>query len=280
MKSAPRLVSGFAQVNGARLYYEMAGDGYPLVLIHAGIADSRMWDSQFGPLSKHFRVVRYDVRGFGKSDPAKSSFSHRDDLYQLLRFLKIDKTYLLGLSMGGGTAIDFAIEHPGMVAALIPVASGLSGHEASEELKERENQTDAAFKSGDLARTVELEIQTWVDGPNRDPSQVDRRVRELVREMDTYTTSRYIGQPTPIPGTPLKPPAISRLAKIRAPTMIIVGDQDVPDILEVSKLLESGIPNSRRVVVSGAAHMVNMEKPAEFNRLVFEFLQEQGSKLS
>ena len=280
MASTARPSTGFAQVNGASLYYEMAGEGHPLVLVHAGIADSRMWDGQFGPFSKHFRVIRYDVRGFGKSDPPKGSFTHRDDLYQLLRFLKIDKANLVGLSMGGGMGIDFAIEHPDMVAALIPVASGLSGHESSQELKERESKVDAAFKAGDLASTVELEIQIWVDGPNRDPSQVDRKVRELIREMDTFTTARYIRQPMPMPGTPLKPPAISRLAEIRAPTMIIVGDQDVRDILEISKLLESGIPNARRVVVPGAAHMVNMEKPAEFNRLVLEFLQGQASKLS
>lgn len=278
--ASTRVASGFAQVNGARLYYETAGEGPPLVLIHAGIADNRMWDNQFELFSKHFRAVRYDVRGFGKSDVAKSVFSHRDDLCQLMRFLNIDKAYLIGLSMGGGMVIDFAIEHPEMVTALIPVASGLSGHEPSSELKAKEEQVDAAFKAGDVARTVELDVRTWVDGPNRDPSQVDRTVREKVRQMDTDTTSRYVGQPAPISGKPLQPPAISRLAEIRAPTMIIVGDQDVQDIMATSELLESGIANARRIVISGAAHMVNMEKAEEFNRLVLEFLQGQASRAS
>ena len=106
---APRRASGFAEVNGTRLYYETAGRGLEVVLIHGGLVDSRLWDAQVGPLSKRFRVVRYDLRGFGRSAAADGPFSHLEDLRALLDFLKIERASLVGLSLGGIIAADFAL---------------------------------------------------------------------------------------------------------------------------------------------------------------------------
>lgn len=118
--------AGFADVNGARLHYEMAGEGHPLIMIHAGIANLHYWDDQWEPFARAYRVVRYDIRGYGKSVMPPGPFNVRDDLHGLMGHLAIDHAYLMGASIGGGLIIDFALEHPEMVDALIPVVSGLS----------------------------------------------------------------------------------------------------------------------------------------------------------
>lgn len=118
---------GFAAINGANLYYEVAGSGHPLVLVHAGIADNRMWDDQFSAFANQYRVIRFDQRGYGQSPPMEGEFARHNDLYELLKFLKVERAYLIGCSMGGRVCLDFALEHPDIAAALIMVGSGPSG---------------------------------------------------------------------------------------------------------------------------------------------------------
>ncbi len=262
-----QVTTGFADVSGARLYYEMAGAGHPLVLTHAGIADRRMWDDQFEVFARHYKVIRWDVRGYGKSTTPRVPYSGRGDLFGLMRVLDVERAHLVGLSMGGRISIDFALEYPQMVSALIPVASGLSGYQSPPN--PIGDEIEAAIKQGDVARAVELELRRWVDGPNRTPDQVDPRVREKVRQMDTdaFAYSAEEGQ-----YQPLDPPAIGRLGEIRVPTLIIVGDQDVPYIVDIAERLAAGIEGAKKTVISGAAHMVNMERPDEFNGIALEFL--------
>src|SRR5262249_13492382 len=121
MAEAISPLNGFAEVEGGQLYYETAGTGHPLTLIHAGVADGRMWDDQFLTFAQHYRVIRYDARGFGRSRTESVSFSNRRDLYDLLRHLGVEKTYVMGVSRGGQIATDFTLERPEMVDALIPV---------------------------------------------------------------------------------------------------------------------------------------------------------------
>ena len=123
-----RINSGFAKVNATKLYYEIRGEGHLLVLIHGGLMDRRMWDHQFNLFAKDYKVIRYNLRGYEKSEVPKDKFSHIDDLFHLLQFLNIDKTYILGLSLGGMIAIDITLEHPDIVDTLIPVASALNGY--------------------------------------------------------------------------------------------------------------------------------------------------------
>src|SRR5438552_13915178 len=164
-----QLQKGFAEVNGTSLYYEVAGEGHPLVLNHGGLVDHHLWDDQFEEFARHFKVIRYDIRGFGDSGMLKSGmepYSMERDLYALLQFLGIEKTYVLGLSMGGALAIDFTLQYPEMVDALITVGAGLSGFaygEPDEELKAKFAAMDEAFKSGDIARSVEISLQLWTD---------------------------------------------------------------------------------------------------------------------
>lgn len=268
---------GFAEVNGTTLYYEVAGEGHPLVLNHGGLVDNHLWDGQFEAFAQHFKVLRYDIRGFGDSGMLKSGmkpYSMERDLYSLLRNLGIEKTYVLGLSMGGALAIDFTIQYPEMVDALITVGAGLSGFEEGEpdeELKAKDAAMYEAFKSGDIARAVEISLQIWTDGPYRTPELVDPQVRERVRAMTTHNFER--GDDEEVQPQEMEPPAAGRLSEIHVPTLIIVGSQDVEVILTIADTLEKGIAGAKKVVIPDTAHHLNMEKPEEFNQVVIEFLE-------
>lgn len=265
--------SDYAEIGGAKVYYEMAGAGDALVLLHAGICDSRMWDEQFTAFAEHHQVVRYDRRGFGKTEMVAGAYSNHQDLYDLLNFLGIKRASLVGCSQGGKTCIDFALEHPEMVGVLVPVASALGGFSYAGDHPTDWRELELADEAGDLERVNELELQIWVDGPRRTPEQVDPQMRELVREMNrlALTTNAELGEQQS-----LEPPAIERLTEIRAPTLIIIGDCDTPETIAAADVLEQNISGSRKVVMTGAAHLPNMERPAEFNRHVLSFLDNRG----
>ena len=201
-------------------------------------------------------------------------YSMERDLYSLLQYLGVEKAYVLGLSMGGALAIDFTLQYPEMVDALITVGAGLSGYEEDdpEELKAKFATMDEAFKSGDIARSVEISLQIWTDGPYRTPEQVDPQVRERVRAMTTRNFER--GDDEEVRPQHMEPPAAGRLSEIHVPTLIIVGDQDVEIILKIADSLEKGIAGSKKVVIPGTAHHLNMEKPEVFNRVVIDFLEQ------
>lgn len=268
-----RPATGFAEVNGTRLYYEVAGEGHPLTLIHGALVNRRLWDDQFAAFARHYTVIRYDMRGFGDSALVRaeqSPYSASADLYALLHFLGIEKTYLMGLSAGGALAIDFTIEYPEMVDALIPVAAGLSGFESAEEDDGSWQEVMAALQQGEIDRAVEINLRFWTDGPRRAPEQVNARARERVREMTAANYRR--GDDVGVWPQLLQPPAAGRLGEVRVPTLIIYGDQDVRAIAEVAQALERGIAGARTVMIPDTAHHLNLEKPAAFNQIVLEFL--------
>ena len=267
---------GFAEVNGAKLYYEVMGAGHPLVLLHEGIADSRMYDDQFNAFAQRYRVVRFDLRGFGRSDlpPGDEPVALYEDLYGLLALLGIKKTYVLGMSMGGAIALDFTLAYPVMVDALILVAPGVSGYDmASFEVEYQAigEEIEEAVKRGDYERASELETRIWVDGPERTPQQVDPVVRQRVYEMNLHNY-RTMGAAEFPPPWELEPPAIARLGEVAVPTCLIIGDKDVREMLSIIEKLEQGIPGARKVVMRDVAHALNMEQPEEFNRIVLDFL--------
>ena len=159
-----------------------------------------------------------------------------------------------------------------MVAALVLVAAGVSGNKPPEALIRGWEEIEATLERGDLDGANELELRMWVDGPHRAPEQVEPAVRERVRAMNREAIAQASRAPEDAKPRRLEPPAIGRLGEVRAPTLVIVGDQDVPHVEATADLLASGIPGARKVVIPGVAHMVNMERPQEFNRLVLEFL--------
>ena len=282
--------SGFAQVSGARLRYEVRGNelavatedlgtvatassGDPLVLIHAGIADGRMWDRQLDAFAGRYRTVRYDMRGFGRTMvEERVPYSHHEDLGALLDVLDVGRALLVGCSRGAKTAIDFALEFPGRTRALVLVGPTVGGFEPDVDPPEELDELVAADEAGDLERLSELEVRVWVDGPYRDPGDVDPAVRDLVRDMNLIALKNEASGV----GDELQPetPSVNRLPEIRVPTLVVVGDLDRPETAASADLLEERLPNARKVVMPGTAHLPNMERPEDFNRIVLGFLEE------
>lgn len=269
----PSIKTGFVSVDSTRLYYEEMGSGEPLILIHGGLIDRRMWDEQFAAFAQQFRVIRYDARGHGNSGSVSGPFSHHEDLYHLMEALDIDQATLVGLSMGGYISIDFALAYPDRVAALVLVSPGLTGYKFhGETLEKNNNEIIAAIGDGDLDRAVEYFQRSWTDGPYRTPDQVDQGVRESVRIMAIETARKYRFENLE---RRLSPPAIDRLSEIKIPTLTIIGTLDMPGIKEIVDMIGRDVDGVEAVEIEGAAHMVNMERPEEFNRAVLRFLSKQ-----
>jgi len=266
---------GFADVDGASLYYEVVGFGEPLVLVHAGIADHRMWEGQLGAFAERHRVIRYDLRGFGRSETLEGApFSHQDDLRGLLDSLHIERAGFVGCSIGAKIVLDFTLDQPGRARALVLVCPAVSGFESDEEPPDEWEELVKADEAGDLERVSELEVRIWVDGPYRGPGQVDPAVRDLVWEMNLIALQNEaaLGE-----ARPADPPAVERLAEIRVPLLVVGGERDRPEVKARADLLARSIPHAQKVMVGGTAHVPNMEKPEEFNRVVLEFLDEAGA---
>lgn len=262
--------TGFVDIGNARLYYEELGAGEPLVMIHGGLLDRRMWDDQFDVFSEKYRTIRYDARGHGLSKARAGSYSHHEDLKKLLDALGVEKAAIMGLSMGGYIAIDFALAYPDRVNALVLAAPGLTGYTFDSEVLKKNNEAlNKAARDDDFELVVEYFQKSWTDGPGRTPDEVDPDVREKVRLMCTETLRNWNRESQEVR---LEPPAIGRLAEIRIPTLAVVGDLDMPDILEIVRLIEENVKGAHKAVIKGVAHMVNMERPIEFNRVVLDFL--------
>jgi pimeloyl-ACP methyl ester carboxylesterase len=266
--------TGLAPVNGAQLYYEVAGSGAPLVMIHAGVADSRQWNNEFARFQGRFRVLRYDLRGYGKSEPVDGEFAHLRDLVALLSYLHVDQPpILMGCSMGGGLALDYALDHP--ARALVLVGSGPSGLELDVPKHPMVDEAEKAYTEGDLDRVAELETQIWFDGMGRTASQVDPAMRRLAYEMNRRgleLDAMHLGKRVPDASTP----AVQRLGKLMIPVLIVVGAHDTPYIQAAGSHMLEGLPSARRVVIEDAAHLANMDQPGEFGRIVTSFLDELG----
>jgi len=264
--------SGFAEVNGAQLYYEIAGQigNRSLVLLHEGIGDCRMYDDQLDAFAEHYRTIRFDMRGFGRSSIPTVPFSYSEDLYGLLNFLGVRSAHLLGMSMGGAAVVDFTLTHPEMVSSLVLAGSAVSGfRDPDGENDPRWQPFEEAEKAGDLDRLADLAVQVWVVGDGRSADQVPAGVRSRIYEMERHNLS--LGADENL-AQELDPPAVERLGEITVPTLVIVGANDVPAILKTADLLADSIDSARKVVILDSAHVPNMEHPQEFNRLVLDFL--------
>jgi pimeloyl-ACP methyl ester carboxylesterase len=255
------------------LYYEVAGSGHPLLLIHAGVADHRMWDDQFPVFAERHRTIRYDTRGFGQSITQDVPFTNQQDAVDLLDHLGVRQAHVIGVSRGGAIAVNFVLEHPKRASALVLVAAGVGGFNAGEQEPEDEKALwpvmEALEEAKDFEKLVDMEVKVWVDGPRQREDRVDPAIREKVRRMDlaSYRTHTTGGQPQPV-----TPPAFHRLGEMTIPTLILVGDLDVFSVQATADMLAERIPGAERAVFSGTAHMLNMERPTEFNRAVLDFL--------
>jgi len=271
--------TGYAGVDGGRLYYETSGKGPALVLIHAGFLDSRMWDTQFQLFSENYRVIRYDVRGFGNSDVARTKFSDYKDLRGILDHLGAKTASLVGVSNGGRIASDFAVEYPSMVDHLVLVSPGMSGYKFSgpeeeklwEEFDKQMKPQEEADRESRAADSVEMDVNTWA------PAQtLANRERITQIAMDNFHV--HVENPWKLQ-VPPEPRTWERLSNIRVPTLLIIGDRDVPAQILMVDNIHTHIPGSKKVLIQGADHIVNMSKPDEFNRTVLEFLRTQTQEI-
>jgi pimeloyl-ACP methyl ester carboxylesterase len=229
--------------------------------------DSRMWDDQFPRLAVEFHVIRYDIRGYGKSPPADKPFFHHEDLHALLDHLRIDKASLVGLSLGGAIAIDFALAYPQRIEKLVAVAPGLGGFDWSADSFAGWRRIVSAAQAGDPDRAADLWLaEPMMAGVNENPA-----VRQRVRQILVDNGHCWLNNP--LLERELDPPAARRLSQIRAPTLAIVGDRDVADIQRIVQQIDVEVPGARKVVIPGASHILNMERPAEFDRVLLEFLR-------
>jgi pimeloyl-ACP methyl ester carboxylesterase len=265
--------SGYIDVGDGRLYYEAAGQGRPVVLAHAGFVDSRSWDDQWQPFAERFRVVRFDLRGFGKSDAATGPASRREDLYRLVQHLGLGQAAFIGTSLSGETVLDLALEHPEIVSALVLVSAIPSGFEMQGEPPAVLLEMMAAMQQGNVAQASELQTRLWIDGPFRQAAQVDPNVRLKAGEMNQIALKNNtwaVADARPV--NPLNPPAVERLGEVVARTLVVVGALDNPEILRAADVLVAGLPDARKLVIDDAAHLPNMEQPDQFNTAVLNFL--------
>ena len=260
---------GFAEVNGARLYYEIAGAGHPLVLIHGFSLDAQMWNDQFDSFAHHYQVIRYDARGFGRSSlPADDSYLSGEDLAALLIYLGITHAHLVGLSKGGGIAVDLALTHPSLVDAMVLVASGLGGYQFSQEQIGAIKKIRSTAKSSGIQAAKDLWLKAPLFGPGMEKPAVATQLRQIITGYSGwhFINDDPAGMPDPAPA--------QRLHEVSAPTLVIIGDRDGHDSQAIAQLLSRNIPGARTEVMSGVGHMCNMEDTSRFNQMVLEFLAE------
>lgn len=252
-------------------FWTDTGAGRPLVLLHGGFLDHRMWDDQIPVFAEDYRVIAPDTRGHGRSANASEPFRHTDDLAALLRRLETGPAILVGLSMGGGIAIDTALEHPELVDAV--VVSGVGTSEPYFEdpwSQESFAAMGAAMAAGDPEAAIDAHMR-FAAGPGRTLDDLDgdvvRRLYEMARSTFAKHTADEPDWSTPVADT------WARAAEIDVPVHAVNGGADSPDHIGMAERLVGLVGTGRAITLEGAAHYPNMERPAAFNDSLAEILR-------
>jgi 3-oxoadipate enol-lactonase len=255
----------FVEVEKGNIYYEECGTGpSAVVLIHDGIAHSAVWDAVWPAFCKEFHTVRYDRRGYGRSPAATTWYYETDDLFTLLRHLKISRAFLVGSSHGGALTIDFTLAHPKLVDGMVLVGAVVSGYGFSDHFLNRGNANNAPMEKNDVAAM----ISNWSNDKYllaADHPEAKKKLHEILSAAPQDLNHPDFPRPTP--------DSLPRLNEIRVPALILVGDIDIPDVHSHAGVIEAGIPNSRRIILEDAGHLMYLEKPEEFTLLVITFIK-------
>ena len=254
------------------MHYEVCCSGPPVVFVHEAIADSRMWEPQWVSFAWRHRLVRMDLAGFGRTPIDRLPVTHARDVVDLLDALEISAACLVGASLGGRVALEVAVARPDLVQALVLVDAGLPGMEWSETVRAYGAAEDEAVTRGDLTAATELNLRMWVDGPRRGPADVDPVVRATVAEMTQRALELQAPHWERLGEDLLVPDVAERLAEVRAPTLVVVGDEDVDDMHMLAKRFAAEIPDARLATIAGAAHVPSLEQPEAFDTVVLAFL--------
>ena len=264
---------GRIPVPGGELWAQWAGEGNGVLLMHAGIADARMWDPQWDALVARHRVARYETRGFGRTETQQVPFSNRADAIAVLDAAGIDRAVLVGASRGGAIAIDTALEYPDRVAGLAWVCGGIGGFEMEDDPTEVAlfERQEALFEAKDWEAVADLDVAIWIDGVGQPDGRAPEPVRDLVRRMclETYAQEKAEGEPIQ-----LEPRAIERLESLRVPLLAIVGLLDLPSTAIQSDVLVERVPGARRIDLPDVSHLPNLERPEWFTGTLLSFLDE------
>lgn len=268
---------GTIDVPGGSLAYAVQGHGRPVVFIHAAIADGRMWERESATFASSRLTVRFDLRGYGASPPATTPFSPVGDLQAVVSGLGLAQPVLVGASMGGAMAIDFAVEHPNLVGGLLLVAPGLSGgipppytpeeKAAFEEDDRRSQEAAQAWSKGDAPGAIEALRRLWC-------ASLEGASLDLFRRMVEDNRAEVFENRSDQQAQPIKPPAAQRLGSIVVPTTVLVGDRDNPSMPHFARRIASGISGARLITVPGGDHLLNMSRPAAFDAALRAMLGE------
>lgn len=258
-----------AEINGTRLRYRVAGTGPSIVFLHGFALDLRMWDEQVTAFAEWYRVIRYNLRGFGGSAmPGQTAYDHADDLRALLDHLGIATAAgIIGLSMGGEVALDFALAHPTRLRALVLADAMIGGYRWSAAWQAATAPAWRAARESGLATARERWLaHAGLFGPAHEQPRV---AADLGRMVGDYSGWHWLNRD---PRQEATPPAIERLAQISIPTLIVNGERDDPDFLAQATILRERISGARTATLPGVGHLANLEAPAAFNRAVIDFL--------
>ena len=269
--------SGYAEINGTKLYWETAGIGEAIVLIHGSFGDRRFWDFQFTALSKKYKVLRYDVRGYGKSALPKSDepYTDAEDLNALMEFLKIKKAHVCGLSLGSIVGIDFALSHPDKLISLILCGPRVAG-DGTDEYRTINADTVRAIiaKTTDMVKNKSAKEATdylWTGNHSMGKTVISSITREKLLNMGyEYSWWRYLN--TSKRGL-VFPMAIKKLYEIKTPTLVLTAEYDLELCKEVAVIIVKEIAGAKLISVKGAGHIMNMDKPRKFNKAIFKFIR-------
>jgi 3-oxoadipate enol-lactonase len=264
--------SGFVEADGGRIYFEVEGDGHPLLLIHGGLGSLRMWDEQVPFFAERYRVIRYDTRGLGRTETDDVEFTNRGDAAAVLDHVGASSAHVVGQSRGGVIALDLTLDRPDRVDALVSVAGGIGGYEP--ELPDGVepppwDEMERLWEAKDWDALAELETQVWVDGWGQPQDRVEAGIRRRVQDwiLANYGADIAEGKPQP-----LEPPAAERLAEVRVPTLVMIGVADEPGGVIAERHLAASVPGAQVVEFPGVAHMIQLEEPERFAQLVLDFL--------
>ena len=262
------------EIDGAVLAGLEVGEGLPVVFLHAGVCDKRMWLSQMEAAAEAgWHAIAYDRRGYGETESADEPFSHLDDLEALLDAFDIHAAVLVGCSMGGGLALDFALRHPGRTIGLVLIGTSVTGApwSATEEERTIEMAEEDAWERGDLDGLNRVQAHEWLDGPRTQSGRVGGAVRELFLDMNAMALSKpRLTQEEP------RPDAWRRVGEVNTPTLLVVGEEDFSALIDRHEHLSETMPNAFAVVLEGAAHIPSIEQPELVNSLLMEFLDALG----
>jgi pimeloyl-ACP methyl ester carboxylesterase len=258
--------AGYLDIDGARIYYEDRGAGDGVILIHGFAMDTRIFDMQFELFAERFRVVRYDLRGFGRSDLPIGPSSTLDDLQIMMDRLGIERACIVGLSLGGSLAVEFTLTCPERVTGLVLAGSTLRGYPYSDDyVKEFLYYRKLARRKGIAVAQTEMLGNPLLRSIARRP-ELFVHVEAMIRDYSGFHWLRHD------PHRVFYPPAIERLGEIACPVQIIMGQNDIDDLQGVAARLVRQITHARHTVLPGVGHIVNMEAPERFNEIVLNFL--------